>query len=94
MGSAGVPTLVEMNEERPKLEVSEYSLAVGPHSVGIPFTRTGDQVVEAYLELITLVRAQRPTELRGEDIDVLESETGFERAFIENRVNAHLEALR
>jgi len=82
-----------MHEERSKLEVSEYSLAVGEHSVGIPFSRTSDQLVEAYLELITLVRDQRPTELRLDDIDVIEAETGYERTFIENRVNAHLESL-
>jgi hypothetical protein len=28
-----------------------------------------------------------------EDIDVLEAQTGYERSFIENRVNAHLESL-
>ena len=72
------------------LELDEYALSVGRHSVGLPLTRTGEQLVEAYLELIEMVRDGRPEYLRSDDIDLIATETGLDRAFIENRVNAHL----
>ena len=79
--------------ERTALEMGECSLAVGQHSVGLPLSRTSEQVVEAYLELITLVRDGRPEHLRSEDIDTLVRETRLERVFIENRVASHLATL-
>lgn len=83
-----------MTSNRTPLEVGEAALSVGEHSVGLPRARTRDQVVEAYLELIELVRDQHPEHFRDEDIVVLASETGLEREFIENRVRSHLDRSR
>ncbi len=78
---------------RTPLEVGFSDLSIGSHSVGLAPTRTGEQLVEAYLELITLVRRDRPEYLRDEDIDVLARETKFDPPFIKNRVKNHLSAL-
>jgi len=53
-------------------------------------TRTGEQLVEAYLELIEMLREERPEQMRSEDIDAIVAETGLDRTFIENRVSDHL----
>ncbi|NNF68270.1 MAG: hypothetical protein HKN01_00745 [Acidimicrobiia bacterium] len=78
------------NAERTPLELDDCALSVGRYSVGVPLNRTGEQLVEAYLELITMVRDSRPESLRSEDIDVIVAETGLDRTFIENRVSHHL----
>lgn len=70
--------------------MDDCALSVGRYSVGVPLTRTGEQLVEAYLELIAMVRESRPEELRSDDIDVIVAETGLDRTFIENRVSDHL----
>jgi hypothetical protein len=53
-------------------------------------SRTSEQVIEAYLELIGMLRADRPEDLRAADIDVLVNETGLERSFITNRVASQM----
>lgn len=75
---------------RTPLQLDDCALSVGRYSVGVPLTRTGEQLVEAYLELIAMVRESRPEELRSDDIDVIVAETGLDRTFIENRVSDHL----
>lgn len=82
-----------MPETRTPLEVGECSLAIGEHSVGFPFSRTGNELVEAYLKLIVLVREDRPDYFRREDVEELATETGLEQTFIENRVKAHLSTI-
>lgn len=82
-----------MATDRTPLEVTAVALCVGEHSVGFPPSRTRDQVIEAYLELVTLVREERPDRLRDEDIVILSTETGLDEAFIRNRVETHLAAL-
>ena len=72
------------------LQLDDCALSVGRYSVGVPLTRTGEQLVEAYLELIEMVRESRPEELLSDDIDVIVAETGLDRTFVENRVNDHL----
>lgn len=75
---------------RTPLHVDECALSVGRYSVGVPMTRTGEQLVEAYLELIEMLREERPEFMRSADIDAIAAETGLDRGFIENRVNDHL----
>ena len=79
-----------MTAPRTPLELDDCALSVGRYSVGVPMTRTGEQLVEAYLELIAMLRNSRPEYLRSDDIDLIVEETGLDRSFIENRVNAHL----
>lgn len=75
---------------RTPLQVGFTDLSIGTHSVGFAPTRTGEQLVEAYLELVTLVRRDRPEYLRDGDIAILAEETKLEHSFIENRVANHL----
>ncbi len=75
---------------RTALEVGFSDLSIGTYSVGLPPSRTGDQIVEAYLDLITLVRRDRPEYLRDEDFATLAAETNLEQSFIKNRVKNHL----
>lgn len=51
-------------------------------------------MVEAYLDLITLVRRDDPDYLRDDDIATLAESTGLEFDFILNRVNSHLSLAR
>lgn len=76
--------------DRTPLEIGFTDLSIGRHSVGLAPSRTGEQVVEAYLELISLVRKDRPEYLRDEDINVLANETKLDPPFIMNRVRRHL----
>ncbi len=78
--------------DRTPLEIGYTDLSIGRHSVGLAPSRTGEQVVEAYLELISLVRRDRPEYLRDEDINVLATETKLDAPFIMNRVQRHLSA--
>lgn len=86
-------TTNSIDTDRIPLEVTECALAVGEHSVGFPLSRTGNQLIEAYLKLITLVRKTRPDYLRAADVDALSTATGLDRSFIKNRVATHLAAL-
>ncbi len=79
--------------ERTPLEVGFTDLSIGSYSVGLAPTRTGEQLVEAYLELITLVRRDRPEYLRDGDIATLAAETKLDHAFIKNRVANHLTSI-
>lgn len=78
--------------ERTPLEVGFTDLSIGSYSVGLAPTRTGEQLIEAYLELIALVRRDRPEYLRDGDIDTLATETRLDRSFIKNRVANHLKS--
>ncbi len=80
--------------DRIPLEVGSTDLSIGQYSVGFPPTRTGEQIVEAYLELVTLIRAIGPDDVRVDDFDMLAATTGLDRSFIENRVYAHLATAR
>ena len=82
------------SEDRTLLEVGPCALCVGRVSVGFPMSRTSEQVIEAYLELIGLLRSDRAEDLRAADIDVLVAETGLERSFITNRVASQLSSNR
>ena len=81
-------------KERNRLEVGSTDLSIGQYSVGFPPTRTGEQIIEAYLELITLVRVVEPEDVRLEDLAKLACTTGLDESFIQNRVLAHLAAAR
>lgn len=75
---------------RTPLEVGLTDLSIGEYSVGLAPSRSSEQLVEAYLELISLVRNDHPEYLRDEDIDTLVQATHLERSFVTNRVNSHL----
>jgi len=47
-------------------------------------------VVEAYIELIRLIRAIGPEDVRTDDFTTLADVTGLERSFIRNRVTSQL----
>ena len=79
---------------RTPLEVGLTDLSIGEYSVGLAPSRTSEQLVLAYLELITLVREDDPEYLRDEDIDTLMRVTKLDRSFITNRVQVHLSTLR
>lgn len=78
---------------RTPLEVGLTDLSIGEYSVGLAPGRTGEQLVLAYLELVSLVREDHPEYLRHEDVDTLVNATHLDRAFIQNRVNNHLPSL-
>ena len=75
---------------RTPLEVGLTDLSIGEYSVGLAPSRSSEQLVEAYLELISLVRNDHPEYLRDDDIDTLVKSTHLERSFVTNRVNSHL----
>ena len=77
---------------RTTLEVGFSDLSIGRHSVGLPPSRTGEQIVAAYLDLVQLVRRDRPEYLRDEDFEVLAAETKLDPTFIKTRVQNHLAA--
>ena len=81
-------------EPRISLEVGSTDLSIGQHSVGFPPTRTGEQVIEAYLELMTLIRAMGPDDVRMDDVCVLARTTGLDESVVLNRVITHLAAAR
>jgi len=78
---------------RTPLEVGLTDLSIGEYSVGLAPSRTNEQLVLAYLELISLVRNDHPEYLREADIDTLVEATHLEREFIQNRVTTHLSHL-
>ena len=77
---------------RTPLEVGVTDLSIGQYSVGLAPSRSSEQLVQAYLELISLVRQDQPEYLRDEDIDILVEATHLERPFIQNRVTSYLAA--
>ena len=86
--------LIHMDQtERTPLEIGFTDLSIGGYSVGLAPTRTSEQVVEAYLELVTLVRRDRPNYIRDEDIVTLAAETHLDLGFLRNRVKKHLASL-
>ena len=92
MSVAGYGQSMETSGRTP-LEVGFSDLSIGSYSVGLPPSRTGEQVVEAYLDLIALVRSDYPEDLREEDFEVLADETKLDGPFIRNRVKTHLATL-
>lgn len=79
-----------MDTTRTALEVGFSDLSIGSYSVGLPPSRTGEQIIAAYIDLVTLVRRDKPKYLRDEDFIVLSNETNLDCAFIKNRVKTHL----
>ena len=75
---------------RTPLEVGLTDLSIGEYSVGLAPSRTAEQLVLAYLELISLVRAAHPEYLRDDDLDRLAEATTLDRSFIQNRVRTLL----
>lgn len=75
---------------RTPLEVGQTDLSIGRYSVGLAPSRTGEDLVRAYLELISLVRNDDSEYLRQQDIDTLVEATHLDRTFIRNRVTNHL----
>jgi len=65
-------------------------LAIGSYSVGLAPSRTAEHLVEAFLDLIGLVRQDDPDFLRDEDILVIADATGMDAQFLRNRVQSHL----
>lgn len=68
-------------------------LSIGEYSIGLAPARTSEQLLFAYLELISLLRQDHPEYLRIEDIDTLVEATRLDRSFITNRVTTHLRTL-
>jgi len=93
MPSAGYARPMSSPERTP-LEVGSSDLAIGEYSVGLAPTRTCDQLVIAYLELVALVRRDHPDYLRDADFQALADATTQEPAFFRNRVLAELHASR
>ena len=85
--------LSRMEQLRTPLEIGFSDLSIGGCSVGLAPTRTCEQLVEAYLELIALVRRDTPESLRDEDITVLVAECNMDPEFLRNRVVSHLASL-
>jgi hypothetical protein len=79
---------------RTPLEVGLTDLSIGEYSVGLAPSRSAEQLVLAYLELISLVREDHPEYLRDDDLDTLVEATSLERSFIQNRVRIHLAGAR
>jgi hypothetical protein len=79
---------------RTPLEVGLTDLSIGEYSVGLAPSRTAEQLVLAYLELVSLVRQDHPEYLRDDDLDTLVEATSLERSFIQNRVRSHLAEAR
>lgn len=80
--------------DRTPLEVGLTDLSIGEYSVGLAPSRSSEQVVQAYLELISLVRRDHPEYLRDDDVDTLVNATGLDRTFVQNRVKTHLDSAR
>lgn len=78
---------------RTPLEVGLTDLSIGEYSVGLAPSRTCEQLVQAYLELVGLVRQDHPEYLREEDIDTIAEATQLDRTFLQNRVRTHLAQL-
>ena len=78
---------------RNELEVGFSDLSIGHCSVGLPPSYGCEQIIEAYLDLITMVRIDRPDYLRDGDIATLSERTKLDEGFIMNRVRNHLSGL-
>jgi len=83
-----------MSPQRIPLEVGITDLSIGRYSVGLAPSRTSEHLVEAYIELVKLVRRDNPEYLRDDDFEVLSASTGLEAGFLRNRVLSQLESLR
>ena len=83
-----------MDTQRTQLQVGVSDLAIGEYSVGLAPSRTSEQLVEAYLELIGLVRQHEPEYMRDEDFEVLSISTGLDAGFLRNRVTSQLRSVR
>ena len=76
--------------DRTPLEVGLTDLSIGEYSVGLAPSRSSEQVVQAYLELVSLMRRDHPEYFRDHDIDTLVNATGLDHTFVHNRVKSHL----
>lgn len=80
------------NPARNPLEIHPADLSIGSRSIGLPPSRTSEQIIQAYLELVSQLRQDRGYQFRSDDIEVLAQETRLDRSFIEKRVRSHLSA--
>lgn len=83
-----------MSPQRTPLEVGTTALAIGRYSVGLAPSRTCEQLVGAYLELVAMVRRDYPEYFRDEDFDALAEATTRDASFFRNQVVAQLQAVR
>ncbi len=92
------PTSITVNHmtspQRTHLEVGTTALAIGEYSVGLAPSRTCEQLVSAYLELVTMVRRDHPEYFREEDFDALATATTRDADFFHNQVLSQLEPVR
>lgn len=82
------------NPERIPLQVGTTDLAIGEYSVGVPPARTCDELVEAYIELVYLVRRDYPEYFREEDFVALAEATTQECSYFRNRAVAEIQLAR
>lgn len=86
-------SLAMTSQQRTPLELGMVDLSIGQYSVGLAPSRTNQQLVEAYLELISLVRRSQPEYLRENDFEILSAATGLDPSYFRNRVESHLRTL-
>ncbi len=85
-----VNVLFMSSPQRTPLEVGTTALAIGEYSVGLAPSRTCDQLVAAYLELVGMVRNDYPEYFREEDFDALARATAHDSSFFRNQVVSRL----
>ena len=86
--------LAMTSPERTPLEIGTTDLAIGEYSVGVAPARTCEQLISAYLELVSLVRRDHPEYFRDEDFESLARATTQEASFFRNRVVSRLQTAR
>ena len=89
-----VNVLFMTSPQRIPLEVGTTALAIGEYSVGLAPSRSCDQLVSAYLELVGLVRADHPEYFRDEDFDALANATTRDASYFRNQVVSQLQPAR
>ena len=80
-----------ISPERTPLEVGTTALAIGEYSVGLAPSRTCEQLVAAYLELVSMVRRDHPEYFREGDFAALAAGTARDSSFFRNRAVAQFQ---
>lgn len=72
------------------LEIDDFAMSLGSLSVGLPSTRTADDLYRRYLELLRLARHGSASGLEPPegDVAVLVAATGRDRDFVVGRLRA------
>ena len=83
-----------MSPDRTPLEVGTTALAIGEYSIGLAPSRTCEQLVAAYLELVGIVRRDHPEYFREQDFDALASATAKDAPYFRNQVVSQLQSAR